>query len=1244
MPTLSISDALLLLSATEGLPWTVVTWQTLTGVRGIPWFTTADAIAPNWHAWTNQKAQSVKAYAESLRNLGSLEAQMKILKNRDGDNQQAGRIAWREFIDTNWTQAWKMPKIIDQVFKDSGCTPYDAMAELDMRQLPHADDFMLNSKVLRPLATRLFGKDAFLNMSQTIKPHIRRFVEVVIANTWNRYRRNSGMELKKLEAGKAEIATMWLELSNASTSPTVLQLKKYISLVQRMMRIMTLYKDTVSLQEFEDKKRELEAMLASARQDKTQQAFIEELPKVIRDALEKLAKEFQVRDVERALMGALETISPDSEELVEIPDAEHIDMSNWREGVEDLRHLSEDELWQQLGFEDKQLPFFQEWTDPEAAIEPWTDEGQKWLATQVDRRQPLVPRWHQLVGILRMLQRAFDGQPIMMMDGVGIGKTLQAVGFIACLAYYRSFFSAHARFPGHFSNKTWQGQPANIPDLPVIIVCPVNIQDQWVGEIHRFLRKGTFDILPYVGKLVTRGAWWKVGYPQSHQPALRRIILAAHTAIQDDGIAVFEEGDSPGSVKNNAAHTLYVDQTVFGYNYSVCVVDEAHQARKHNKLHMALRALGSRSSMMVALTATPVTTKPQDLWIIGQLLGLSAFFDNDQWLKMKRELEGAMRRDRIKQREAGQQGNVLRSALVGRNSGSDVSQLEYSGVMTQWMGTIRDHFAIHVIRRTVDSVNNQGHKIFGLKPFTEHYLLVEMYPWETANLHRIAKNLISDNPLATLLGAAKNFYTEFRQSMLYPLATEEGRTQWIKPASKQAWLEGRHTVKMEMLADIVAHHLKEDGAHLLKMHDDGQHVTPNDDALPDADQYPDCDRIVIYSAFPSANPVIMDVLDLYGIKCVESHGKIPVKNRRFALDAFRKSTRDNGPRVLILSNVGMVGLNLACANIMIMVDSTWSALDDEQLRGRIYRFPQQKPVHIYRLIAAHTPDVFLNNLAFAKGHIHDVFVNHQVNEDFRNMFSRDEPDMLSVDDESDEDTGRKGKGRKETNSKRKALKSPPQSPSKAGSSRKTKKIRKDPFNSTIEDRPSNTKGKGKEKEKANDDKMDVDTPAASTDTGEGKGKYKPKPKVIPPAPAVLATSMPAAPAPSTPAPPEFAVPSASTTAPSALVSTPIPPALEEEDPILAEAALDPNYWKDRDEIEAAITLTFDKAEISPLSSLKSLSPEHTPQLVPPPARRAVRNSSTNNNLDNFLEFGPGHPTTFSGKTRSAPSVRRARRG
>lgn len=175
-----------------------------------------------------------------------------------------------------------------------------------------------------------------------------------------------------------------------------------------------------------------------------------ELPKALRDALANLAKGDRVREVDEAIQAALETLSPEGLDTVEIPEGPTVDLSEWREGVEDLRALSEDQLWEQLGFPNKALPFFQEWTDPDAMIESWTDAGEKWLQTADGGRERLVPRWHQLVGILRMLQRGFDRQPVLVMDGVGIGKTLQAIGLIACLAFYRNHFEKHGHFPGIF--------------------------------------------------------------------------------------------------------------------------------------------------------------------------------------------------------------------------------------------------------------------------------------------------------------------------------------------------------------------------------------------------------------------------------------------------------------------------------------------------------------------------------------------------------------------------------------------------------------------------------------------------------------------------------------------------------------------------------------------------------------------------------------------------------------------------
>lgn len=62
------------------------------------------------------------------------------------------------------------------------------------------------------------------------------------------------------------------------------------------------------------------------------------------------------------------------------------------------------------------------------------------------------------------------------------------------------------------------------------------------------------------------------------------------------------------------------------------------------------------------------------------------------------------------------------------------------------------------------------------------------------------------------------------------------------------------------------------------------------------------------------------MLDLYGIKCIEIHGKMTLLKRKENLEMFKRADR-NGTRVLILSGVGMVGLNIPQANILIIVVS-----------------------------------------------------------------------------------------------------------------------------------------------------------------------------------------------------------------------------------------------------------------------------------------------------------------------------------
>ena len=68
-----------------------------------------------------------------------------------------------------------------------------------------------------------------------------------------------------------------------------------------------------------------------------------------------------------------------------------ISVEDWKEGVEELRKLSKDHLWQMLGLLDNCLPFFQEWMDPDVMIDPWSEEGQVFLQNSDSGRKPLIP-------------------------------------------------------------------------------------------------------------------------------------------------------------------------------------------------------------------------------------------------------------------------------------------------------------------------------------------------------------------------------------------------------------------------------------------------------------------------------------------------------------------------------------------------------------------------------------------------------------------------------------------------------------------------------------------------------------------------------------------------------------------------------------------------------------------------------------------------------------------------------------
>ncbi|KAG2063389.1 hypothetical protein BDR04DRAFT_1163790, partial [Suillus decipiens] len=981
--------------------------------------------------WTVGKAQAVKAFVNNCKTAEE-PAEHYALKRQDNDHE--GRCLWNAWVKTSWAK-WNINKLVDEIFDESGCAPHNVMVRLNCKI---ADDFptmeaaQVKQIVSIKLADVLFGDDAFTDGSFLALP-IATFVSTVLVSTWSRYRKAIKRQANSIDKKTKEVEEQWLVITAANAKPTMASIRTYLKKLETLVTLLSVFKDQKTAKNLDARREQVDAMLAAAKKDPAKAESIGRLPKSLRDALDKLATDREVKELELLIETTLAAMVPLDGDEVAVDFTENMDVRDWKSGVEEYDRCSEDDLWEYLGLPEKRLPFFQRRSDPNAAIDPWSEEGQQWLDDPTSPAQSLAPRWHQLVGILRLIDRFLDGKPVMLMDGVGVGKTMQAVGLIACLAHYKEHYRKHGKFPGKFSQRCHLRTGSNIPDLPTVIMSPPNLQHQWMSEIQRYLRRATFDVLPYTGKYTARSQWWTMAWSKCQQPPIRRIILVTTNAAHDDAATVFIEGDrdSYGQPMTSPRFERTGPSTLFGRGYNVTFFDEAHCARKYNKVHTAARGLQERSHLMVAMTATPVTTKPTDLWIMGQLLGLPQFKDIAQLKNMNRELAAAQRRDRKAQREAGVEGSMLRGVLVGTHN-PEAAQEEYLPAMKQWMGRMREWFSPAVVLRTLDSTDNTGNRILGLPSYHDHSLKIKLLDWEMENLSSIARGYIHDCPI---IGMSKNFYVEFRRSILHPHMNPTDEQSWTKPKSLEEW-DGSPTksMKLDILAKLLKYHLESDGRQPLTIDESGRSLVPNL-AFQTGNTHPDePDRVVVFSAFVTSNQAIVDILDLHGIHALELNGQTPMKKRKDILDDFRSSAGTKGARVLILSG-----------------DTLWSEQDDLQLRGRIYRHPQAKEVHVYRTIALKTADVFLNNISFSKGAMHEAFVG--ADKEFQCMFTDDDSamgDLISVlgpksddftDDEDPMDVEHEPVGRNKASKKKtrtKATIKNPLSPTRPATKRKVK--------------------------------------------------------------------------------------------------------------------------------------------------------------------------------------------------------------
>ena len=116
-------------------------------------------------------------------------------------------------------------------------------------------------------------------------------------------------------------------------------------------------------------------------------------------------------------------------------------------------------------------------------------------------------------------------------------------------------------------------------------------------------------------------------------------------------------------------------------------------------------------------------------------------------------------------------------------------------------------------------------------------------------------------------------------------------------------------------------------------------------------------RILLFSQFTQMLNILEDVLSELSINFLRMDGQTSVHSRQDIIDQFHEET--DIPVFLLSTKAGGFGINLACADVVILYDLSFNPHDDKQAEDRAHRVGQTRDVKVIKLIMKGTIEVCL---------------------------------------------------------------------------------------------------------------------------------------------------------------------------------------------------------------------------------------------------------------------------------------------
>ncbi|KAG4302153.1 hypothetical protein PCANB_001463 [Pneumocystis canis] len=124
------------------------------------------------------------------------------------------------------------------------------------------------------------------------------------------------------------------------------------------------------------------------------------------------------------------------------------------------------------------------------------------------------------------------------------------------------------------------------------------------------------------------------------------------------------------------------------------------------------------------------------------------------------------------------------------------------------------------------------------------------------------------------------------------------------------------------------------------------------------------DKVLLFSQFVETLNILEEVLETLNIAFTRLDGRTSVDTRQDIIDQFADET--DITVFLLSTKAGGFGINLSCANVVILYDGSFNPHDDRQAEDRAHRVGQTREVQVIRLVTKNTIEEYIQSLANTK--------------------------------------------------------------------------------------------------------------------------------------------------------------------------------------------------------------------------------------------------------------------------------------